>query len=156
MVWLGLDLGNARIGTALSDPQLTFAHPAGNITVRGNYGVEFDEVLAIIEDEQVDHVVVGLPLQLDGTEGASARKARTWVRELIHRLVQEVADPRSGITTMPSVTLCDERLTTVDAHRRLHDAQVQGRNHRAMVDQQSAVEILQSALDQAGSDHQQA
>ncbi|RSX55949.1 Holliday junction DNA helicase [Bifidobacterium dolichotidis] len=149
MVWLGVDLGNARIGTALSDPQCRMAYPAGNIEVRGNYGLEYDEILNIIEDEHVDHVVVGLPLQLNGAEGASAHKARAWTQELIHRLVQEVNDPLSGITVMPDVTLSDERLTTVDAHRRLRDAQVSSRNHRAVVDQQSAVEILQSALDAA-------
>ena len=75
MVWLGVDLGNARVGLALSDPELTFAHPAGNIHVAGDYFFAIDEVLNVIEDEHVDHVIVGLPLQMDGTEGKSAKKA---------------------------------------------------------------------------------
>ena len=74
MVWLGVDLGNARVGLALSDPELTFAHPAGNIHVAGDYFFAIDEVLNVIEDEHVDHVIVGLPLQMDGTEGKSAKK----------------------------------------------------------------------------------
>ena len=56
-------MGNARVGLALSDPELTFAHPAGNIHVAGDYFFAIDEVLNVIEDEHVDHVIVGLPLQ---------------------------------------------------------------------------------------------
>ncbi|WP_022859735.1 Holliday junction resolvase RuvX [Bifidobacterium magnum] len=149
MVWLGIDLGNARVGLALSDPELSFAHPAGNIEVWGDYFQAINDVLNVIEDEHVDHVVVGLPLQMDGTEGPSAKKARKWTAELIHELMQEVMDPQSPIAVMPEVQLQDERLTTVDSHRMLFDANVQGRAHRAMIDQQSAVVILQTALDQA-------
>ena len=86
MVWLGVDLGNARVGLALSDPELTFAHPAGNIHVAGDYFFAIDEVLNVIEDEHVDHVIVGLPLQMDGTEGKSAKKARRWAANLEKRL----------------------------------------------------------------------
>lgn len=149
MTWLGVDLGNARVGLALSDPEHSFAHPIGNIEVWGDYFQAMDDVLNVIEDEHVDCIVVGLPLQMDGSEGASAKKARRWTTELIHALVRETADPQSGITSMPDVRLLDERLTTVDSHRMLFDAQVGSRNHRAMIDQQSAVVILQTALDQA-------
>lgn len=149
MVWLGIDLGNARIGLALSDPELSLAHPAGTIEAHGDYTHAIDDVLNVIEDEHVDHVVIGLPLQLDGTEGPSAAKARRWASSLIHALVQEVAYEGSGIDAMPDVTLEDERLTTVDSHRMLRDANVATRNHRAMIDQQSAAVILQAALDEA-------
>lgn len=149
MVWLGLDLGNARVGLALSDPELTLAHPAGNIQVRRDYFESFDDVLDLIEDEHVDRVVVGLPLQMDGAEGRSAKKARRWAKSLVRRLEAEREDPDSGIDWTPEVTLMDERLTTVDAHRRLFDARIDGRRHRAMVDQQAAVTILQTALDRA-------
>ena len=81
MVWLGIDLGDARVGLALSDPELTFAHPIGNIRVYGDSFQALDEVIDVIEDESVDHVVVGLPLMLDGTEGKSAKKARPLGRE---------------------------------------------------------------------------
>ena len=75
MVWLGIDLGDARVGLALSDPGLTFAHPIGNVQVFGDSFRAIDEVLEVIEDNNVEKVVIGLPLQLDGTEGKSAKKS---------------------------------------------------------------------------------
>ncbi|NEG69264.1 Holliday junction resolvase RuvX [Bifidobacterium choloepi] len=155
MTWLGVDLGNARVGLALSDPEETMAHPAGNIQAYGDYLMTVDDVLDVIEDEHVTRVVVGLPLELDGREGPSARKARRWTSELIHALGDEVRDPASGINVMPDVTLLDERLTTVDSHRMLFDANVDSRKHRAMIDQQSAVVILQTALDSARQNEEQ-
>ena len=86
MVWLGVDLGNARVGLALSDPELTLAHPAGNVPVNGDSFFALDTVIGVIEDENVDHVVVGLPLQMDGTEGRSAKKARRWADNLKKRM----------------------------------------------------------------------
>ena len=114
MVWLGIDLGDARVGLALSDPELTLAHPIGNIQVYGDSFRALDEVIDVIGDESVDHVVIGLPLLLNGEEGKSAKKARRW-----------------------SVNL------------ELFDARIGGRKHRPMVDQQSAVVILQTALDRS-------
>lgn len=75
MVWLGIDLGDARVGLALSDPELTLAHPMGNIQVYGDSFRALDEVIDVIGDESVDHVVIGLPLLLNGEEGKSAKKA---------------------------------------------------------------------------------
>ena len=65
------------------------------------------------------------------------------------RLESEMEDQDSHIGVMPDIIFIDERLTTVDAHRRLFDANVSSKQHRAVVDQQSAVEILQTALDRA-------
>lgn len=151
MVWLGVDLGNARVGLALSDPELTFAHPAGNIHVAGDYFFAIDEVLNVIEDEQVTHVIVGLPLQMDGTEGKSAKKARRWAANLEKRLRTERVEvtEESPKPQIPQVSLVDERLTTVSAHRQLFEAQKASTKHRPVVDQQSAVVILQTALDRA-------
>ena len=147
VVWLGVDLGNARVGLALSDPELTFAHPAGNIHVAGDYFFAIDEVLNVIEDEHVDHVIVGLPLQMDGTEGKSAKKARRWAANLEKRLQAESEDSDSTEYQIPQVSLIDERLTTVSAHRQLFEAHKASNKHRPVVDQQSAVVILQTALD---------
>lgn len=152
MVWLGVDLGDARVGLALSDPELTLAHPAGNVRVYGDSFQALDEVVDVIEDEAVDHVVVGLPLLLDGTEGKSAKKARRWAANLVKRIHSRIEEGDCAITQPPQVTLVDERLTTVSAHRQLHQALVSGRKHRPVVDQQSAVVILQSALDGARRD----
>jgi len=87
-----------------------------------------DELAAI-------EVVVGLPRLLSGEEGEAARIARDYAGRLAARL---------GTV---EVRMVDERLTTVDAHRRLRDSGVPGRGQRAVVDQAAAVLILQSALD---------
>ncbi|KAA8830759.1 Holliday junction resolvase RuvX [Bifidobacterium tissieri] len=138
--WLGVDLGNARVGLAKSDPELTFAHPIGNVQVWGNdYFHVLDDVLDVIEDEDIAHVVVGHPLQLNGAEGKSAKKARRWAGALERRIAEE------GIAV--TVELLDERLTTVDAHRQLREAGLSTREHRPSIDQQSAVVLLQEALD---------
>ena len=92
MVWLGIDLGDARVGLALSDPELTLAHPIGNIQVYGDYFHALDEVIDVIGDELVDHVVIGLPLLLNGEEGKSAKKARRWAVNLEKRLHAAVED----------------------------------------------------------------
>ncbi|MBT1175213.1 Holliday junction resolvase RuvX [Bifidobacterium sp. LC6] len=155
MVWLGVDLGNARIGLALSDPELTFAHPAGDIYVAGDYFFAIDDVLDVIEDEHVTHVVVGLPLQMDGTEGKSAKKAKRWADNLRKRLQQIQDEAQTDNDALAEhcniqVSLVDERLTTVSAHRQLFEANKSSNKHRPLVDQQSAVVILQTALDRAG------
>ena len=149
MVWLGIDLGEARVGLALSDPEHTLAHPAGTIEVDGDSFQAIDSVVQVVQQQAVDRVFIGLPLQLDGSEGASARKARRWARNFTRHcegsLVPAGNDQYRAHS--PEVTLVDERLTTVTAHRQLGDAEVNSRNHRAVVDQQSAVLILQTVLD---------
>lgn len=140
-------MGDARVGLALSDPGLTLAHPAGNIQVYGDSFRALDDVIDVIEDESVDHVVVGLPLLLNGDEGKSAKKAKRWAANLEKRLQIAAQDEEYLFTQVPSIEFVDERLTTVTAHRQLFEAQIGGRKHRPMVDQQSAVVILQTALD---------
>lgn len=143
MVWLAIDLGEARVGLALSDPELTFAHPLGNIEVHGDSFRALDTVVDLVLTDHIERVVVGLPLQLDGSEGKSAKKARRWVSNLLKRM-QAVS---SRGVRMPEVTLVDERLTTVTAHHQLQEAELAAKRHRPIVDQQSAVLILQSVLD---------
>ena len=147
MTWLGIDLGDARVGLSLSDPELTFAHPIGNIQAYGDSFRALDDVIYVIEDEQVDHIVIGLPLLMNGDEGKSAKKARRWATNLIKRMERLAEEGEFRLETTPSVELMDERLTTVSAHHQLYEANIGGRSHRPMVDQQSAVVILQSALD---------
>ena len=124
VVWLGVDLGDARVGLALSDPELTFAHPYGNIQAYGDSFRALDDVITVIEDEAVDHIVVGLPLQLDGTEGKSAKKARRWSANLEKRMRNLMDEHDFALYHIPQVTLLDERLTTVSAHRQLLEAQL--------------------------------
>jgi putative holliday junction resolvase len=148
MTWLGVDLGEARVGLSMSDPELCLAHPEGNIEAGGDYFRVLDEVVDFIADHDgIDHVVVGLPLMLNGSEGKSAKKARRWASNLVKRLEAASMDESYGLTQVPKVDMEDERLSTVSAHHQLSAARVSSRGHRPVVDQQSAVVILQGALD---------
>ena len=133
---MGVDLGNARVGISLADTELSIAQPLTNITVMADSFEALDDVTDLIESHAVSTVVIGLPLQMDGTDGKAAKKARRWAAQLERRV-------QGSIT----VVLRDERLTTVTAHRQLFDAGRGSRSHRSVVDQQAAVIILQSALD---------
>jgi putative Holliday junction resolvase len=136
---MGVDLGNARVGISLSDPELSVATPLCNVKVWSDSFEALDEVVDLVHDHGVAHVVVGYPLNMDGSEGKAAKKARRWSAQLGTRLAQDHIE----------IELSDERLTTVSAHRQLLQAGRGSRNHRQVVDQQSAVLILQSALDHA-------
>ena len=138
--WLGVDLGNARVGIALSDPDLLLAHPEEYIAVSGDYFYALEDVIAVIEDNNVDHVVVGYPLQLDGTEGKSAKKAKRWAQALTKRLGS------AGLADV-DVVLQDERMTTITAHNQLLQVGLGMKEHRPRVDQQSAVVLLQAVID---------
>lgn len=75
MTWLGVDLGDARVGLALSDPELSFAHPEGNIAANGDSFRALDEVVDFIDGHpDIDRVVIGLPLLLSGEAGKSAKR----------------------------------------------------------------------------------
>lgn len=147
MVWLGIDLGDARVGLALSDPELTFAHPVGNVQVFGDSFRAIDEIMSLIEEHHVRRVIIGLPLQLNGSEGKSAKKARRWGKNLAKRIESAKNEGDWLLSYVPDIVWKDERLTTVSAHRQLLQADFSSKQHRPMVDQQSAVLILQSALD---------
>lgn len=137
---LGVDVGEARVGVAESDPDGILATPV--VTLARDHGPAASDQRAIAElvaERDVGTVYVGLPLSLDGSEGLAARRAREYAVGLAAR----VAPVR--------VRLVDERLTTVSAHRQLHDAGQAGRGHRRIVDQAAAVLILQGALDAARS-----
>lgn len=134
-VRIGVDVGNARVGVAASDPAGTFALPVATLPRDVEHGSDLDEVAALVAGREAVAVVVGLPLLLSGEEGAAAQLARSYAAEVAKR-----------VRPVP-VRLVDERLTTVDAHRRLRDSGVPGRGQRAVVDQAAAALILQVALD---------
>lgn len=144
-IWMGIDLGQARVGVALCDPELTLAYPAGNIEVQGDYFRALGPVVDLIHEHEAERVIVGYPLLLNGAEGSSAKKAKRWVRNLSRILTDEAELAKDSPVR---VVLRDERLTTVSAHHQLYEAQIGGRGHKPRVDQQSAVVLLQSALDE--------
>ena len=138
-VRVGVDVGSARVGVAASDRTATFAHPVRTLARDEQHGSDLSDLAALIEELAAVEVVVGLPLLLSGREGEAARTARDYAVALAARV---------GTVT---VRLVDERLTTVDAHRRLRDSGVPGRSQRKVVDQAAAVLILQTALDTEAS-----
>jgi putative holliday junction resolvase len=129
---LGLDLGQARIGVAVSDPDRRVAVPIG--TIRTGAPADVKAIAAIVREQDVTEIVVGHPLSLSGRSGEAADHAERFaqaLRDFLH---------------LP-VVLRDERLTTVQAERRLRQAGVRGRARREVVDQAAATIILQDYLD---------
>jgi putative pre-16S rRNA nuclease len=128
---LALDLGRARIGVAISDELQLLAHPLE--TIRADEQAT-PRLTQIISEKKIDHVVVGIPRQMNGKIGVAATEALRFVEKL------------RTILPCPVVTW-DERLTTVAAHRALRDAGKKTRDTRAYVDQVAAQMILQGYLD---------
>jgi len=130
---LGIDLGEARIGVAVSDELGMFAHAVETIVVKDTRD-PIARVVQIAKEKDVGHVIVGLPKNMDGTTGPAAEKARAFVE----KLKEQLACP---------VRLWDERLTTVAAQRYLHDAGRNVKQSRSVIDQVAAQIILQGWLD---------
>lgn len=131
-VRLGVDVGDARIGVARSDPSGLIATPVETVA-RG--AGDLARLEALVEEEGAVEVVVGLPRSLSGGEGPAAAKVREFAAALAR-----------GLAPVP-VRLCDERLSTVSAEAVLRERGKKGQKRRAVVDQAAAVVILQNALD---------
>jgi putative holliday junction resolvase len=131
-VRVAVDLGDARIGVAVCDPDGLLAVPLE--TVRRGPG-DLDRLAEIVHAHRALEVVVGLPTSMSGREGPAAAKVRQSAREIGDR-----------VAPVP-VRLVDERMTTVTAERVLRDRGKKGAKRRAVVDQAAAVVILQYALD---------
>lgn len=132
---LALDVGKARIGVAVSDPERTVALPAGTIRVVGGIQ-DLRAVADLVERLEATEVVVGHPLSLSGERGVAARHA------------EELADGLRAILRIP-VHLQDERLSTVEAERGLAAAGARGRERRRAVDQAAASIILRAYLERS-------
>jgi putative Holliday junction resolvase len=129
---LGIDLGDARVGVAVSDDLGMLAHPLETIQVKS--GNVVTRVAALVKDRQATTVVVGMPRNMDGTFGPAAEKAREFIQAL-----KSVCESQ--------IVPWDERLSTVAAQRSLQEAGRKARDHRAVIDQVAAQIILQSWLD---------
>ena len=127
---LGIDPGARHVGLAWHDDPVVPAHVLGTLAVRGPVQA-VESIAEVALREGAEELVVGLPLRLDGREGASARSARKLARSLGER------------TGLP-VVLWDERLTTAQVLRARAEA---GRRGREGIDAESAVVILQSYVD---------
>jgi putative Holliday junction resolvase len=130
---LGFDLGEKTIGLALSDTLLTVATPLDTLK-RGKFSVDAVVLESLIQKHGVGGLVIGLPLNMDGTDGPSAQSARAFARNFANR------------SPLP-IVLWDERLSTAAVTRTLLDADASRRRRGEVVDKMAAAYILQGALD---------
>jgi putative Holliday junction resolvase len=130
---LGLDYGTRRVGAALSDPGRTMAFPAEVYVLRGP---EHDSrhYRELVREDEVDRIVIGLPLHTSGREGRLAAMSRAF------------GDWLTGVTGLP-VFYFDERYSTVEAEHRLIDAGLKRQKRKALRDQLAAQIMLQGYLD---------
>jgi putative holliday junction resolvase len=130
---LGLDLGTKTIGVAVSDPDRRIA--AGVETIaRKNFNADAAHLLALAAERSIVAIVLGLPLNMDGSEGPRAQSTRAFARNL------------AKLTELP-LGLWDERLSTAAVERALVAADASRAKRAAIIDQHAAVFILQGALD---------
>jgi putative Holliday junction resolvase len=130
---LGLDLGEKTIGLALSDTTLSVATPMQTLK-RGKFATSAAALLAIAREHDIGGMVVGLPLNMDGSEGPSAQSARAFARNFVKQ--SDVA-----------VAFMDERLSTAAVTRTLIEADASRARRKDLVDKMAAAYILQTALD---------
>ena len=135
---LGVDVGQVRVGVALTDPDAIMATPL--TTLERDHRKNFDVKIAakLVAEHDVVEVVVGLPLAMSGEHTDSTRAAVNWAQRLSDRL------ERNGHAA--TVHMVDERWTSVQSHRLLLEAGISRREHKTKVDPQAAVTILEAAL----------
>ncbi len=131
---VALDLGTKRIGVAVSDLSGTIATPRTVIQRSGSKTRDHQVIKALIQDEEAVLLVVGLPLNMNGSYGPAAKGAVAEAAEL------------ASVVGVPVETF-DERLTTVSADRALMEANISATNRRKLVDKVAAAVMLQAWLD---------
>jgi len=130
---IGLDLGTKTIGVAVSDPDRRLATPVETIR-RQRFTLEAERLFALARERRAVGFVLGLPINMDGTEGPRAQSTRAFARNL------------AKLTELP-IALWDERLSTAAVERELIAADVSRAKRKAVIDQHAAAYILQGALD---------
>ncbi len=134
---MGLDLGTKTIGIAVSDSRLTIA-TARETLKRKKFTLDAQALLEMAEKEEVFAFVLGLPLNMDGSEGPRAQATKAFVRNL------------QPLTDLP-IVLWDERLSTVAAERAMIEADMSRQKRSEKIDSVAAAFILQGALDRLQS-----
>jgi len=130
---LGLDLGTKTIGVALSDRLLSVASPLETIK-RKKFGLDAARLLQIAQEREAGGIILGLPRNMDGSEGPRCQSTRAFARNL------------TNLTDLP-ITYWDERLSTVAAERALLEADATRKRRAEVIDNVAASYILQGALD---------
>jgi len=130
---IGLDLGTKTIGVAASDPDRRLASGVETVA-RTNFTADARRLLALAAERKAIGFVLGLPVNMDGTEGPRAQSTRAFARNF------------AKLTDLP-IALWDERLSTAAVERDLIAADVSRKKRAAVIDQHAAAYILQGALD---------
>jgi putative holliday junction resolvase len=130
---LGLDLGTKTVGIAVSDPDRRLATGVETIA-RKTFSRDAERILMLCADRKAVGIVLGLPINMDGSEGPRAQSTRSFARNL------------AKLTTLP-IALWDERLSTAAVERDLIAADASRAKRKAVIDQHAAAYILQGALD---------
>mgnify|MGYP003560644973 CR=1 FL=1 len=131
---LGIDLGSKRIGIAVSDRTGTIASPLTMLQRSGSVRRDHEAIRALVVEEEAEMLVVGLPLNMNGTSGPAAKAA-----------IAE-AEALATVVGVPVITF-DERRTTVTADRALIEAGISAQARRKLVDKVAAAVLLQTWLD---------
>lgn len=134
---MALDLGSKRIGVAVSDRSGTIASPLTVLDRTGSVAGDHRRIAALALEEEVELIVVGMPLSMDGSMGTAARAAAAETAAL------------ASVVGVPVETI-DERLTTVSAHNILAD-RMRAKQRRRVIDKVAAAVMLQSWLDGRGA-----
>jgi putative Holliday junction resolvase len=132
-VLIGLDLGTKTIGVAASDPDRRIATGVETVA-RKSFGVDAKRLLALAAERNAAGFVLGLPVNMDGSEGPRAQSTRAFARNL------------AKLTNLP-IAFWDERLSTAAVERELIAADVSRAKRAAVIDEHAAMFILQGALD---------
>jgi len=135
---MALDIGDKRIGLASTDELGVAIWPQPTL-IRKNLAHDLEWILEKMQDHSIDTLIVGLPLNMDGSEGGQAKK----VKDFVSKLVREME--RKGIAV--PVEWCDERLTSWEAERLLSEKGLKGRERKAEVDALAACLILEDYLE---------
>jgi len=132
---VGIDYGTVRIGVAVSDDLGMLAHPFETVPAK-DPAEAIKRVVEIVTERKAEVVVLGLPLNMDGSEGPAVKKVREFKAKLSKALPSTI-----------EIVEEDERLTTVSASDKLSDSGQSGKDQRESIDQAAAAEILQTYLD---------
>jgi len=130
---IGLDLGEKTIGMAVSDPGLSLASPIGTIQ-RTKFTPDAKELIRVIDDRGVAGLVIGLPINMDGSEGPRCQSVRSFAKDLLR------------LRELP-IAFWDERLSTMAVERAMIAADMTRKKRAKAVDTAAAAWILQGALD---------
>lgn len=130
---LGLDLGSKTIGVAVSDPLYITAQVLTSIH-RTTLAKDLEAIVGLVAEQQIEELVIGLPINMDGSRGGAVDQVETFIGQL---------SPRLAIRIIP----WDERLSTVAAERILLEGDLSRAKRRKVIDRLSAAIILQGYLD---------